>query len=117
MGRFDNKTMLVTGGASGVGKAIASRLAADGASVVITDIDPDAGSLTAAQCGFAFLEHDVTDEARWREVVREVERDGHLDVLVNNAGVSGPLQDQTPEATSLAEWKHVFVVNVEGVFL
>jgi len=117
MGRFENTTALVTGGASGVGKAIATRLAADGASVVITDIDPDVGSLTATQCGFVFLEHDVTDEARWHEVVREVERDGHVDVLVNNAGVSGPLQDQTPEATSLTEWKRVFAANVEGVFL
>jgi 3(or 17)beta-hydroxysteroid dehydrogenase len=118
MERLSNNVALVTGGASGLGKAIAQRLAAEGARVVITDLQREAGAATASECGFVFLEQDVTDEPQWSEIVAEVERQfGRLDTLVNNAGILGPTQTASPESTSLAIWRKIFAVNVEGVFL
>jgi NAD(P)-dependent dehydrogenase (short-subunit alcohol dehydrogenase family) len=118
MGRLDHRTTLVTGGASGLGKAIARRLADEGATVVITDTQAQVGHATAVEGGFTFLEQDVCDEVRWPEIVRQVEeRFGHLNVVVNNAGILGPTDAITPENTSLADWRRIFAVNVEGVFL
>jgi 3(or 17)beta-hydroxysteroid dehydrogenase len=118
MARLDRKTAVVTGGASGLGKAIAQRLSAEGACVVISDIQQELGTETAREGKFIFLPQDVTDEDRWSEVVREVEqRCGRLDILVNNAGILGPMQTVSPESTSLATWRKIFAVNVEGVFL
>lgn len=118
MGRLDNNVVLVTGGASGLGKAIATRLAADGARVVITDVQVEVGDRTATAGGFMFLQQDVCEEARWPEVIREVEaRFGRLNVLVNNAGILGPMDAVSPENTSLVNWRRVFAVNVDGVFL
>lgn len=118
MGRLDGKIALVTGGASGLGKAIGQRLTSDGANVVITDIQSDLGDATAAECGFAFLSQDVCDETRWTEVVREIEsRYGHLHVLVNNAGIVGPLDAANSENFRLSDWNKIFAVNVAGVVL
>jgi 3(or 17)beta-hydroxysteroid dehydrogenase len=118
MGRLDHRTALVTGGASGLGRAIAERLTVDGAGVVITDIQADLGKAVAAEHGLTFLEQDVSEEARWTDVVREVEeRFGHLDILVNNAGILGSMEAISPEDTPLASWRKIFAVNVDGVFL
>src|SRR5690349_11326688 len=118
MGRLDNKIALVTGGAAGLGKAIAERLVADGARVVVTDIQPDVGRAAAAEGGFTFIQQDVADEAQWTQVVQEVEkRFGRLDILVNNAGILGPMEAINPENTPFADWKRIFAVNVDGVFL
>lgn len=118
MGRCDHKVALVTGGAAGLGKAIAQRLAAEGAQVVITDVQPAAGEATAAECGFVFLAHDVCDEAGWTRVIETVEaRCGRLDILVNNAGIVGPQDAVNPVNTRLADWKKIFAVNLDGVFL
>jgi NAD(P)-dependent dehydrogenase (short-subunit alcohol dehydrogenase family) len=116
--RLAAKIALVTGGASGLGKVIAHRLAAEGAQVVITDIQSDLGRQTAAECAVTFMAHDVSDEAQWAEIVEEVERrHGRLDILVNNAGILGPKDASSPENTRLADWLKVFAVNVNGVFL
>jgi 3(or 17)beta-hydroxysteroid dehydrogenase len=115
---LSSKVSLVTGGASGLGKVIAQRLAAEGASVVITDVQSELGQQTARECGFTFLLHDVCDEAQWARVVAEVEqRCRRLDILVNNAGILGPKDAVTPENTRLADWVQIFTVNVTGVFL
>jgi 3(or 17)beta-hydroxysteroid dehydrogenase len=112
------RVALVTGGAMGLGKAIAARLAADGAQVVISDTQRELGHATAAGAGLTFLEHDVCDEMQWTEVVRAVEeRFGPLNILVNNAGVIGPMDASNPENSRLADWRRIFSVNVEGVFL
>jgi 3(or 17)beta-hydroxysteroid dehydrogenase len=112
------KVALVTGGASGLGKAIARRLAADGARVIITDIQAVLGRATADELSVAFLEHDVCSEARWHEIVEEVEGHfGQLDILVNNAGIAGPMGNINPETLSLADWKRIFAVNADSVFL
>lgn len=116
--RLSHKVALVTGGAVGLGKAIAQRLAAEGATVVITDVQRDLASATASAGGFTFIEQDVADEARWTEVVKEIEaRFGRLDILVNNAGILGPMDAISPENTPFATWKKIFAINVDGVFL
>jgi 3(or 17)beta-hydroxysteroid dehydrogenase len=118
VGRLDRKTALVTGGASGLGKAIAIRLAGDGANVVITDVQSELGAATANEHQLHFLEQDVCDEETWTQVVQELEANHEgLDILVNSAGILGPMEQVSPEDTTLADWKRIFSVNVEGVFL
>jgi 3(or 17)beta-hydroxysteroid dehydrogenase len=112
------KVALVTGGASGIGKAIAQRLAADGANVIISDVQCDLGNRVAAEGGFRFLEQDVSDEAGWVDIIRRVEDDyAALHILVNNAGTVGVSDVASPESTPIEVWRHVFAINVEGVFL
>jgi|SRR3569833_1908794 len=118
MGSGSGKTALVTGGASGLGRAIAKRLASDGAQVVISDIREDLGLATASQLGVEFLQQDVREETRWNGVIREVQdRFGQLNILVNNAGVIGHGEHSDPESTALESWQYIFSINVEGVFL
>jgi 3(or 17)beta-hydroxysteroid dehydrogenase len=118
MGRLDNKNALVTGGASGLGLAIARRLAAEGATVVIGDINRDLGEETAADLGVGFLPLDVTAEGQWPEVIGEIEAThGPLAILVNNAGIAGAADRVTPENTRFADWKRILSVNLDGVFL
>jgi NAD(P)-dependent dehydrogenase (short-subunit alcohol dehydrogenase family) len=120
MRRLEGKVALVTGAASGIGRVTAERLAEEGAVVVVTDVQDEAGEQAAAAIraggGDAlFLHLDVTDEAGWQAVVERVlsERD-RLDVLVNNAG----LGDLAPiEETSLADWERTVAIDQTGVFL
>lgn len=118
MRRLDQKVALVTGGASGLGRAIGRRLSAEGARVVITDVQTKLGQETAVECGFTFIQQDVCNEARWIEVVDEIEtRFQCLSILVNNAGILGSRESINPENTRLADWRHIFAVNLESVFL
>ena len=115
------KVALVTGGASGIGRACAMRLADDGAAVVITDLQDEKGAelaacITAGGGQALYLRHDVTDETDWVQIIAEVERaHGRLDILVNNAGIAIPSASIT--SMSLADWRKQQAVNVEGVFL
>lgn len=111
MGILDGKAILITGAASGIGRATALAAAEAGASVLATDIDEAGGRETAERTGGRFMLQDVTDEARWREVAAEA---GPLHGLVNNAGIAivRPLLE-----TSLEDWRRQQAVNVEGVFL
>lgn len=120
MGRVDGKVALVTGAASGLGKADALRLAEEGARVVLTDIN-EAGAQVAAEIAektgseTLFLQHDVTSAERWAEVVAETEqRFGALHVLVNNAGI---VIVATPETTTLEQFRLANAVMNEGVFM
>jgi 3(or 17)beta-hydroxysteroid dehydrogenase len=118
MTRLTDKVALVTGGASGLGKAIAQRLAEEGARVVITDIQRDLGTTTAKEHGFTFFEQDVCDEEGWPAIIQKIEAlHSHLHILVNNAGIVGPMGATNPENTTLAVWRKLFAVNVESVFL
>lgn len=121
MARLSGKVSVVTGAASGLGRADAEVLAREGASVVLTDINAKAGQaladeLNRLRAGSAlFLEQDVRDESRWAEVIRTtVQRFGRLDVLVNNAGV---VIIATPETTTLEQFRFANAVMSEGVFL
>lgn len=117
MGRVAGKVALITGGASGLGLAAAKLMAAEGAKIVITDIQKDKGPAAAREIGngAVFLEHDVTSEQRWQEVVAETEKAfGKLHVVVNSAGIG---TEGTIEDTSLADFRKMMAINVEGVFL
>jgi NAD(P)-dependent dehydrogenase (short-subunit alcohol dehydrogenase family) len=119
-GRVDGKVALVTGGASGIGRGCAERLAAEGAVVVVTDLQDAKGAEAVDAIGQAggraeYLRHDVTDEPAWERVVGEIrQRHGRLDILVNNAGIGlgGSVVDMT-----LADWRKQTAVNLDGVFL
>jgi 3(or 17)beta-hydroxysteroid dehydrogenase len=117
MNRVKDKVALITGAASGVGKADALLLAAEGARVVLTDVDEDAGRAVAREIGDTalFVRHDIADEADWQRAIdATLQRFGRLDVLVNNAAIC-PIG--TIEDTSLELWRKVMRVNGDGYFL
>jgi NAD(P)-dependent dehydrogenase (short-subunit alcohol dehydrogenase family) len=121
-GRVQGKKALITGGAQGLGEAMARRLAEEGAKVAVTDLQKDkaqavADSINAdhgAGTAFAF-QHDVTSEDQWKAVLDQAATAmGGLSVLVNNAGISlgGDI-----EQCSLDDFRKVMSVNVDSVFL
>jgi NAD(P)-dependent dehydrogenase (short-subunit alcohol dehydrogenase family) len=120
MAETGNRVALVTGGSSGIGRATADRLASDGVTVVIADIQDDAGETAAVELRLSgssasYVHLDVADEASWESAVEAIKRDhGRLDILVNNAGIG----DREPiEATSLETYERVVAVTQTSVFL
>lgn len=113
---LENQTAIVTGGATGIGEAIAQRLAKAGATVVIADINLEAAEATAKTIpGSIALKVDITDPASTDAATAEIiARTGRIDVLVNNAGIAGkaaPITEQT-----LDDWHKCIAVNMDGVF-
>ena len=120
MNRLEGRVALVTGAASGIGKATAQRLMEEGAAVLITDIQVEVGEAAVKELSEAggratFFKHDVTSETDWEAAcARAVEEFGALDILVNNAGMG----DIKPiEETTLAEWDRTVAIDQTGVFL
>ena len=121
MGRVADKVVLITGGASGIGRATAELMAREGAMVVLTDLQDQGGAEVVAAIAdaggeAAYHHHDVTEEADWVKIVETVQSDhGALDVLVNNAGIgsSGVPVDEL----QLESWRGTLSVNLDGVFL
>ncbi|HUZ64030.1 MAG TPA: L-iditol 2-dehydrogenase [Acetobacteraceae bacterium] len=114
--RLKDKVAVVTGGASGIGKAIATRYAAEGARVAIADLDAKGAADLAATLGHGAFgaAFDCTRQDSIDALVSTVtERAGGIDILVNNAGVFAmdPIEDVTR-----AQWTQVFAVNAEGTF-
>ena len=111
--RLKDKIAFVTGAASGLGAAISRRFVAEGAHVIIGDIDTEAGTALATELGSAarFVSLDVREEASWHAALATCDR---LDILVNNAGITthGSIED-----VSLEQFRHEFDVDVVGVFL
>lgn len=116
-GRIQDRVALITGGASGIGRAAAHLFAEEGATVVIADRDEAAARAAVAAIGgrASFQRLDVTAEDRWIAVTDALVRDrGRLDILINSAGVS-LLKDI--ETTTLDEWRVLMAVNLDGTFL
>ncbi len=113
MGQLDGRTVLITGAARGIGAACARRLAADGARLVLADLDPGVEKV-AAELGQVAIRADVTRREDIERMVEEpYRRWGRLDVLFNNAGVIRvqPMLDVTED-----EWDRVMTVNLRAVF-
>lgn len=115
------KTIIVTGGAQGIGKGIALQLLRLGAAVLIADLDEEAGMETASECAargeVRFVQTDVAEEASVARMAAEAAAwRGAIDGLVNNAGIADP--GATPvEQLSLDAWNRVLAVNLTGAFL
>jgi NAD(P)-dependent dehydrogenase (short-subunit alcohol dehydrogenase family) len=120
-GQVEGKIALITGGASGIGAAVAELLAREGASVVVADIDELRGpevvaGISGAGGRASFLQQDVSSEPRWIEVVGDIERrHGRLDILVSNAGIGIAVPSITE--MSLQDWRRQTAINLDGVFL
>jgi len=123
LARLSGRTAIVTGGAKGIGRHYSQALAAEGAEVMIADI-ADGAALAEEIAGkygrnaTTSMRFDVSDEASVKELVaRTIERFGKIDVLVNNAALFAPLQEQKFTEIDVALWDQVMGVNVRGPFL
>lgn len=118
MGTLQGRTAIVTGGARGIGRAIAARLADDGARVLIGDIDERAGEEAASGIGgsTAAFPLDVTSEGSWRDALQAASGGtGRVDILVNNAGIAG--RSAPCWEITLEEWTELLQIDLTGYFL
>ena len=111
--RLNGKTALITGGSSGLGAAMAARFVAEGAAVVIADIDDAGGEALAAELGAKarYIHLDVTQEADWASAMDSI---AALDCVINNAGITTA---GNIEQVTLEQFRHEFEIDVVGVFL
>jgi 3(or 17)beta-hydroxysteroid dehydrogenase len=121
MGRVEGKTAIVTGGASGIGRASCRLLAQEGAKVVVADVTDEAGEAVADEIRSAggqalFQRLDVRHEESWAAAVqRALGEFGKLHIVLNGAGIATPMG--TAETQTLEAWRHIMSVNSDGVFL
>lgn len=117
MPKLQDKSALITGGARGIGAAIARCFAAEGADIIIADIDVENGTQLAAEIGGSFFKLDVSSEQDWKKLATQRPQ---MDIVVNNAGITG-FEDSPgphdPEHATLAQWQHIHAVNLDGTFL
>jgi len=115
--RLAGRVAVITGGASGIGLATARRLAAEGAKIVIGDLDVTSGNAAAKEVGGIFVQVDVTDEAQVDNLFAAADEEyGSVDIAFNNAGISPP-DDDSIETTELPAWQKVQDVNLKSVYL
>ncbi|PAK87237.1 SDR family oxidoreductase [Lentilactobacillus parakefiri] len=118
--RLTNKVAIITGGISGIGKAVAQDFLSEGAKVVITGRRESLGNTVAKELGgpdeIQYMKQDVSREADWQRVVDQtIKQFGGFDILVNNAGVGGA--GKMIAQTSLEEWQQVMDIDLTGNFL
>ncbi len=117
MGRLEGKVAVITGGASGIGRASVERFAAEGAKVAVVDLDEEKGKALAAEVDGIFVRADVTNAAEVEQMYdAAISAFGGLDVCFNNAGISPP-EDDSILTTELAAWERVQQVNLTSVYL
>ncbi len=115
--RLEGRVAVISGAASGIGLATARRFAAEGARVVVVDVNPDSGKAAAEEVGGEFVATDVTSEDAVRDLFDGVvHRHGRVDVAFNNAGISPPDDDSILD-TGLEAWERVQRVNLTSVYL
>jgi NAD(P)-dependent dehydrogenase (short-subunit alcohol dehydrogenase family) len=115
--RLEGKVAVVTGGASGIGRAMCERFADEGATVAVVDLDEEGGGAVAAAVGGTFVRADVTSSDEVEALYGEVAaRQGGIDICCNNAGISPPDDDSILE-TGLHAWERVQLVNLTSVYL
>lgn len=115
--RLAGRVAVITGGASGIGLATARRFAAEGATVVIGDVDPTSGAAAAESVGGLFVPVDVTDKGQVDALFDTAASTyGSVDIAFNNAGISPP-DDDSIETTELDVWDRVQQVNLTSVYL
>lgn len=123
IGRLQGKIALVTGASQGIGEQTAAQLAKEGAIVIVSDIQDEKGRNVAKKIGqnAIYLHLDVSSEKDWSSAIDKILKDfSKLDVLVNNAGITGFQEGfglQDPEHATLESWRAVHAVNSDGVFL
>jgi NAD(P)-dependent dehydrogenase (short-subunit alcohol dehydrogenase family) len=116
-GRLEGKVAVITGAASGIGRASAIRFAEEGAHVVVADLADEAGIVVAEEIGGLYVHADVTDPASVASMYKAaLDRFGALDICFNNAGISPPDDDSILE-TELDAWRRVQDVNLTSVYL
>ena len=118
MNRLQGKTAIVTGAAQGMGEAHARRFIAEGANVVLTDLNDAGGRAIAEELGerARFVRHDVADESGWAAVLQQaLEAFDQVNVLVNNAGIIGPIADT--QSLRLVDYQRVCAVNQTSIML
>ena len=117
MERLQDRVAVITGGGGGIGLATARRFAAEGAKVVVVDLNVEAGQAAADEVGGEFVAADVADEGAVRALFDGVAaRYGRLDIAFNNAGISPP-DDDSILTTGIDAWERVLRVNTTSVFL
>lgn len=115
MGRLDGKVAFVSGGASGLGRAIVECFTEEGANVLHGDVNVSMGQAVADATGSTFVTLDVSDEAQWIAAMQAVSaKHGRLDAIVNCAGILGT---GALETIDLKAWDRLFAINVTGVML
>src|SRR5215472_8211635 len=115
--RLQDRVAVITGAGSGIGLATARRFAAEGAVVVVVDIDEEAGKAAAEQVGGEFIAADVSSEDDVRRLYdRVVAQHGRVDIAFHNAGISPP-DDDSILTTGLGAWHRVQQVNLTSVYL
>ena len=120
MGRLDGKVALITGGASGLGKATGQLMAKEGATVVLSDLQEVEGTAVSKQIkengGHCFfIKQDTTSEEGWQDICDSIlENHGHLDILLNGAGVGSSAVEI--EDMDFSTWRNCLSVNLDGVF-
>jgi NAD(P)-dependent dehydrogenase (short-subunit alcohol dehydrogenase family) len=117
MGRLENKVAIITGAASGIGRATALRFAAEGAKVVVADLSEKEGTELAQAINGTFVKVNVADEESVKAMYASVVKTyGGVDILFNNAGIS-PADDDSILTTDLDAWHRVQEVNLTSVYL